>query len=121
SSTTEIRSAPTRASDATAVRRTAPARSQQFSNRGGSAVIERIRDLDGPPDRRIVFLCPIDAEGFVDGGENIAHAGDAAGDVRSGLVACADDLPAFDSAATHHQRPAGRIVIAPAVRIDKGC
>ena len=44
-------------------------------------MLPAIDDLDGPADRRLVFLARVDAEGVADGAEEIGDADGAVGDI----------------------------------------
>src|SRR5215510_743655 len=54
---------------------------EELGDRRAGAVVERVGDLDRPADWAHVFLLPIDAEGLVDGGVEVAHGDHALGDV----------------------------------------
>ena len=48
--------------------------SQEFRDGRARLVVKRIRDFDRPSNWSVVFLRPIDSEGFVNGSEDVAHA-----------------------------------------------
>jgi hypothetical protein len=83
-------------------------------------VLKRIGDLDGAADGGVVLLVPIDAEGFVDGGEQIAHAGGAARDLSAVGIGRADDAASGDAAAADGEGPAVGPMVAAAIVIDEG-
>ena len=70
----------------------------QFGNWLAGPIIKGVGYLHRSARRRIVLLGPIDSEGLVDGGEDIAHAGGAAGDVGTVLVARSHHNTAPDAA-----------------------
>ncbi len=95
--------------------------SQQFLDRLSGIVVERVRDLYGTADGGVVLDGPIDSKSFVDGGEDIAHAGGATGYIGAVLIARSDDLSAFYASAAKHERPACRPMIAAQVRVYERC
>src|SRR5882724_5574353 len=92
--------------------KTVPSALNQFLQRFGCAVIERIGDFDGPSRGAHVLLFPVDAECFIDGGIDIAHADGAAYRIEAALITGSDHLTAADASSAQGERPAVWPVVA---------
>ena len=90
----------------------------QFVNRFALRVAERVGDVDRTADGGHVRLGPVDAERLVDGRVDVADRDHPVGNVRTPLVAGADDVSPCDAAPADQERPAIGPVIAAELGVD---
>src|SRR5689334_3895065 len=90
------------------------ARSEQFLDRMRAVVDDRERTSLRPGELGF----QIDAEAMEDGGDDLGRVHGAFGRVAARFVGAADDAAPLDAAASEHDGPALRPVIAPAGRVD---
>ena len=75
----------------------------EFSDWLAGGVFEGVGDLDRTPDGGHVFVRPVNAEGLVDGGEEIPDAGLFLENNRCPLVALPHYLTGLEASATESQ------------------
>src|SRR5438309_11548319 len=95
-----------------------PSALNQFLQRFGRAVIERVGDFNWPSGRTHIFLFPIDAECFVNGRVNVAHADWAAHRIEASLITGSDHLATADAASAKGEGPAVWPMVAAERRIE---